>query len=774
MTSQQSCDIFQVISSSSTDYTSANLSRLTNGRRTSLPADPTQQKQKQAERKRSILASDSNGPGLSQLSFEFHSSFDRNGPDRSALRRKNTVDAEIDTNIPIGMTRLRPRLVRQINSIQSNDSAFVDDLCEPAEMDDSSNSRIYNCSRLEELVNQMSIESSGSDASDIVSSQLMKLRSASVDSGYLDTVSSVSSNVWNETNDGLTIVEETFDDDHYEIQEFDDDRLSQSSSNFDVEEEFAFSFNEKLNRLLKGRREIFHTDEVYYQELSSRALKRIFDNIKKFVRHNDWPTSHEIRVDLWRVLCNYKDFESNKNLYHQKLADLVKTGVKTIQPAFLQNDGIVVDDHGLRQAGAVALQRVLIIIECERPELRFVPVLYPLCAMLLHYLRAEEAFASMVRFLSSGSNYLVQSEVSLYASFHTLLALLKKHRRSAYNFLKRRVGSNDDMVLAEVFRPWSEWIFKNLPFDYLTRIIDCYLVEGHKMLLRITLSLVYLWYKQRVKSAPTASAATSPESRVAEISAQITVLCQNCPVSVQTLLDMGFAIRNFKHTTINNLQKHFEDKYREDVRKLRLERSSQPMVHVQRNMYTSAFESKIVDNDSACELMCALPSRFQLETPILLFRLSEHGASFTKLFERIDEAEQSLLIVRTTIGEIFGAYCSACWAERKDVRERAKTKYFGTGESYVFKQPKGILYPTIYNWVGRSNEQPENSPQLFMTAGDKFIIIGSGGQGDAISIREELSRGMSYPCDTYGNTSLVTGVSFEIDELEVFNVSASM
>lgn len=79
------------------------------------------------------------------------------------------------------------------------------------------------------------------------------------------------------------------------------------------------------------------------------------------------------------------------------------------------------------------------------------------------------------------------------------------------------------------------------------------------MLLRIVLSLVYLWYKQRVKSAPTASAASSPEDRVEEIATQISILCQNCPVSVQTLLDMGFAIRNFKHSTINSLQKHFED-----------------------------------------------------------------------------------------------------------------------------------------------------------------------------------------------------------------------
>lgn len=177
-------------------------------------------------------------------------------------------------------------------------------------------------------------------------------------------------------------------------------------------------------------------------------------------------------------------------------------------------------DHGLKQQGAIALQRVLIIIECVRPELRFVPVslffmgdfahqnlftvfdvfckkscnivpkivkflrqspgkinqvhivtrvifgclfialqkgnihcaqqisliifvalehllkpnclqiLYPLTAMLLHYMKADEAFSSMIRFLSNSSNFLIQSDVALHASFHTLLALLKKHRVS--------------------------------------------------------------------------------------------------------------------------------------------------------------------------------------------------------------------------------------------------------------------------------------------------------------------------------------------------------
>lgn len=276
MTSSQTYDIFQVISSSSTNYTTPNLTQQTaNGRRTSMPTTSTIKQQKEPERKRSVLASD--GLGLSQLSFEFHSNFDRNGPDRSALRRRHTVDREVDSNASVLLTRTRPKLVKQINSVQSDDSAFGDDLCDSVELDESANSRTYsNYSRLEELVNQMSIESNVSDASDIVSSQLMKLRSASVDSGYLDTVSSISSTVWNETNDGLTVVDE---DDYHEIEEFDEDRLSQSSSNFDVEEEFAVSFNETLNRLLKGRREIFHSDVVYSEAISPRVLRRIFENV---------------------------------------------------------------------------------------------------------------------------------------------------------------------------------------------------------------------------------------------------------------------------------------------------------------------------------------------------------------------------------------------------------------------------------------------------------------------------------------------------------------
>lgn len=48
--------------------------------------------------------------------------------------------------------------------------------------------------------------------------------------------------------------------------------------------------------------------------------------------------------------------------------------------------------------------------------------------MLLHYMTPEETFSAVMKFLNSGNNFLVQSDVAQYATQHTLLALLKKHK----------------------------------------------------------------------------------------------------------------------------------------------------------------------------------------------------------------------------------------------------------------------------------------------------------------------------------------------------------
>jgi len=49
---------------------------------------------------------------------------------------------------------------------------------------------------------------------------------------------------------------------------------------------------------------------------------------------------------------------------------------------------------------------------------------------------------------------------------------------------------------------------------------------------------------------------------------------------------------------------------------------------------------------------------------ISVFSSNEHGTSLTTFYHRVEGYEPTLLIMRTTQGEVFGAYCSSAWSVR--------------------------------------------------------------------------------------------------------------
>ncbi|KAL3085232.1 hypothetical protein niasHS_010301 [Heterodera schachtii] len=530
------------------------------------------------------------------------------------------------------------------------------------------------------------------------------------------------------------------------------------------------------------RPEIFvHPSYGSKEDLLNLLSPKHIRQLKNFLRDNNWPVSHEIRRDLWRVLVSNgdKEFDSSRHFFHEHIATLFRG----------KEPGIVVCDHGLKQVGVINLQRLLIVIEYAKPEIRFVPVLYPLCAVFLHYHSPDDTFACVSRLLSQGNRFVLQSELAVFASRYTILALLKKFKKKIFNKLKRRLGT-EEAKMADVFANWYFWIFKHLPLPYLIRVMDCFLVEGQKMLARAALTILYLWSKQQdephklkmmANSTPTATpkapplgaAANSPlggrttagpleDQQIFDISTEISDVACRMPISVQTFLDIGFSIRRFGNSFLYRKQRHYEAKFRNLVARQRAQKNAR---QVDDRIYTPAFSSQIVDEEVARELMGALPARFQLETPTLLFRLSEHGTSFVQFWTRLDEADQSILIIRTTDNHIFGAYLSSTWAERKDLRERTKTRYFGTGESFVWRLDDELKLPVFYTWCDQTCDN------FFMTAGDKYMLIGSGG-GDAIAIRDELVAGSSRPSTTFQSPELVPGGQYQIDELEAFGISS--
>lgn len=134
--------------------------------------------------------------------------------------------------------------------------------------------------------------------------------------------------------------------------------------------------------------------------------------------------------------------------------------------------------------------------------------------------------------------------------------------------------------------------------------------------------------------------------------------------------------------------------------------------------------------------------------PELLYTTEEHGCSLTTFFHRVEQHEPTVMIVKTLQGEVqpkkhsspflalililsqvFGAYCSSRWAERKSKDSHGgRQGYFGTGESFVFTLvPNEVKYP----WVGiaASSDGPScirHAAELFMASDGRMFTIGGG------------------------------------------------
>ncbi|VDO66969.1 unnamed protein product [Onchocerca flexuosa] len=125
-------------------------------------------------------------------------------------------------------------------------------------------------------------------------------------------------------------------------------------------------------------------------------------------------------------------------------------------------------------------------------------------------------------------------------------------------------------------------------------------------------------------------------------------------------------------------------------------------------MHIKPFISSIVSPEIAFQLMCHLPEKYQLRTPMLVYNLSDDGTSFYRLWMKIDEAESTLIIIKTDKNEVLGAFCDEPWENRTKTRERGSGKYFGGGFSFVWNLDENNQL-NKYDWK-------EGQAECFMAA----------------------------------------------------------
>ncbi|XP_044034779.1 TBC1 domain family member 24 isoform X2 [Siniperca chuatsi] len=532
---------------------------------------------------------------------------------------------------------------------------------------------------------------------------------------------------------------------------------------------------------------------------------------KQMARQGYWAKNHKLRAQVYQQLIKaipcrtvtpdaevYRDIMGNaatkKPSSHIPLPDFV--------------DGSPVPRYCLKAEAVASAHQIINCLAGQFPDISHCPSLPAVTSLLLHFSIDEaQCFELVSRMLACnepGKRLLDQTFLAYESSCMTFGDLANKYCAPAHKLI---VATAQDVL--EVYSDWQSWVLGDLPFSHTVRILDVYLVEGYKILFRVAIALLKFYRKH--KAGVQGGQGNQQQQDSGKVKADIQAFIKGIAstVSPDKLLEKAFSIRLFSRKEITLLQLTNEKSLQQKGITVKQKRRN-----VQLALNPDTFSSEIVSAKEMRDIWSWIPERFALCHPQLLFTTSTHGCSLNRFYSHCEGYEPTLLLIRTTDGDVCGAFLSSDWEERK--RGGNKLSFFGTGECFVFR-----LKPEMerYEWVvirhpelassiktqgqddtasseglnsdNNSLQQPEKpagdlSPflsarhfnlnskntSMFMAGNFDSIIVG-GGEGNALYIDSELNHGRTGRCTTFDNPPLCAE-SFQVSLLEVWGFQDAM
>lgn len=496
---------------------------------------------------------------------------------------------------------------------------------------------------------------------------------------------------------------------------------------------------------------------------------------KQLLRSNAWPANHSIRKELWPLLCTQHARAggmSGDGFYWDMVVQVFGSAELPERPVGLPPfvEPSRCHAYHLTRAGRACADRVVSVLGYACPDIVYSPAIYPICALLLHYVTEEEAYHCMASLVScKEKTFITQTKLLYEVTWKTVMQICRKHVKGAAVHLQRHCSAGR---AERVYMDWIWWIFQGLPFQHLVRIMDCFFHEGVKVLYRTAMAILLLFHKSSSSNASEWSA----EIQKNGIDVALNKFCREMPVTPQKVLKVAFGIRGLSSSYISRV-----------FIKTEMLLKSRQVMHGSKQLVRSRSSENLPNSQSQNNIQMVshtltirelltlwswLPVRITMYQPILLYTTEEHGCSLTTFYVRVEQHEPTLLMIKTCNNEVFGAYCSSRWCERNQKDDRGNRQaYFGTGETFLFS-----LYPerAKYPWVGvESDKNVSHGAELFMAADSKMITIG-GGEGQAIWMDENIRYGKTDHCATFNNPPLCPSGDFEIRVLEVYGFATDM
>uniref|UniRef100_A0A3Q2WYJ5 TBC1 domain family member 24 n=1 Tax=Haplochromis burtoni TaxID=8153 RepID=A0A3Q2WYJ5_HAPBU len=534
---------------------------------------------------------------------------------------------------------------------------------------------------------------------------------------------------------------------------------------------------------------------------------------KRMARQGYWAKNHKLRAQVYQQLIKaipcrtvtpdaavYRDIMGN--------AATKKTSTNVPLPEFV--DGNPIPRYCLKPEAVASVHQIINCLAGQFPDISHCPALPAVTSLLLHFSVDEaQCFEHVSRILACnepGKRLIDQTFLAYESSCMTFGDLANKYCTAAHKLI---VATAQDVM--DVYSDWQRWVLGDLPFSHVVRVLDVYLVEGYKVLYRVAVALLKFYRKHKMGAEGGQGNQQQEDSNKIKADIQAFVKGIASTVTPDKLLEKAFSIRLFSRKEITLLQLTNEKSLQQKGITVKQKRCRR---NVQLALNPDTFSSEIVSAKEMHDIWSWIPERFALCQPQLLFTTSTHGCSLNRFYSHCEGHEPTLLLIRTTDGDVCGAFLSTDWEERK--RGGNKLSFFGTGECFVFR-----LKPEMerYEWIvishpelassiktqaqketatsedqitdSNSLQQPEKPPgelspflsarhsnlnskntSMFMSGNVDSIIVG-GGNGNALYIDSELNHGRTGSCTTFDNPPLCAE-SFQISLLEVWGFQDTM
>lgn len=141
-----------------------------------------------------------------------------------------------------------------------------------------------------------------------------------------------------------------------------------------------------------------------------------------------------------------------------------------------------------------------------------------------------------------------------------------------------------------------------------------------------------------------------------------------------------------------------------------------------------------------------------------LYSLARDGDSFDAFLRLVEGHHRTLLVIRTTKGEIFGGYADSEWK----AQHQGNPEFYGSAQAFLFRVVNEGA--KIYGWTGA------NRYIQFIDFKHTMLALGGGGDVGAfgLCVANDFQKGSSGNCATFENEPLCTEGNFDILDVECY------